>query len=347
LSTPTQPERRLLAVGAKKGTTWGTAVALGALNGIRLNALSGFNVAKEYDPANEADTPFVRTGNLTLVKPVDFTIGFDQRYDPGILGTLMALLFGTAGTPANLTGAYKHTLQWGDSQYGLFATVAAEFPAMIFEVASAKIMEFSLKVNKGLLSGEIKGRGNTLINTSAVNTLTQMDALTYADSDNRVLFSQGSVKMNAQSGADVAAATALQVSSIEVTYKRVAHDSAYAAGAGTIIEPVEGGHPEVRIKLGFPRMDSVNNANLATFIAETTQKALIKFTGALITGVLYYDLALYFPRLRMAHPEYGWSEIINSGLELVAEAAAAAPTGMTYLRPYVELVNLQTVDYLA
>jgi hypothetical protein len=347
MATPTQPERRLLAVGAKKGTAWGTAVALGALNGALVNSLSGFNFAKDYDPANEADTPFVRSGNLTLTKPVDFTLGFDMRYNPGILGTLMALLFGTAGAPTDLTGAYKHKLQWADSQYGKFAVVAAEFPSKIYEVASAKITEFTLKVNKGLLTGELKLRGNTLINTSAVNTLTQMDALTYADRENRILYAQGFVKMNEQSGAAVTAATALECNSIEVSYKRSGHDAVYSAGSATIIEPVEGGHPEIRVKLGFPRMNTVNDAFMATFIAETTQKMLIKFTGALITGANYYDLALYFPRLRMAHPEYGWSEIINAGLELVAEEAAANPTGMDYTRPYIELINTQTTDFLA
>jgi hypothetical protein len=347
MPTPTNPERRLLAIAATKGSAWGTAVALPAASGMLINSLSGFTFARDYDPADEADTPVIRSGSLTQVKPVDFTLGFDCRYDPGALGMLIALLFGTAGTPTTLvTGAYKHTFQWADSGYGKFATVVAEYPSKIYEVPSAKPTEFSLKVNKGIMAGDLKLRGNTLIETSTTNTATQMDALTYADRHNRILFGQGSVKMIAESGADPAGATALEVSSLDVSYKRVGHDAAYGAGAYTIIEPVEGGKPDFRVKLGFPRMNSINNANLAAFIAEATQKMVIKFTGAICATTYAYDLALFFPRFKIVHPEYTWAEIVSAGLELVAEEAAAISTGILYTRPYIELQNARATDYL-
>jgi hypothetical protein len=347
MATPTGSERRALAAGFKKSSTWGTAVALGAGDGALLKGLSGLIHGRDYLPAKEADTPFVLSGVMGDIKPVDFTLAFDARYDPTALGVVLALMFGTAGAPTQQggTAAYKHIFQWADTLSGKFGTFCAEYPGKIFEVASAKALEFSLKGSSGIIQGEAKLRGNTVIDTSATNTATQIDALTYADRENRIAFSHSSVKINAQSGGDVTGETALECNSWEVNYKR-GGDGVNVAGSASIIEPAEGDHPEITVKLGFPRMNSVNAAFLATFIAGTTQKLLLKCTGALIAGSYYYDLAMYFPRLRMTKPDASWEEIVKNGLELSAEQASANPTGMSYTRPYIELINLRTTDYL-
>lgn len=349
MATPTQPERRLLAAGAKKGATWGTAVALGALDGILLESLSGLLFQRDYTPQKTSDTPFVKSGDLGPIKPVDFTLGGDLQYDPGALGRLFALLFGTAGAPVQqgATAAYKHVLQWADTQYGKFATFAAEYPGKIFEVASAKPLSWELSLSGGLIKSTVKLRGNTLIEDSAINTLTQMDALTYQDRDNRARFLNGSIKMNAQSGADVTAETALEVNALTISFGREGHDAPVLAGQEYIPEPVEGGHPVVKVKLGFPRFNTVNAAFLATFKAHAPQKMLITFTGSIIADAYAYFYKFFFPRLIMQNPEPAWEDIIKNGLELVAEEAAANPTGMSYARPHVEIMNKQTTDYLA
>jgi hypothetical protein len=350
MATPTGPERRFLAVGAKKGGTWGTAIALGAGNELLVTGMSGFTPQRDYDPHEEADTPFIKSGSLGDYKPVDFTLQFLMRYNLGQLGTLIALLAGTAGTPSTLvTGAYKHVLQFADSQLGLFATVVAEYPSNIYECASVKVMEWHIKLNKGLIEAELKCRGNLIITTSTVNTLTQIDALTYTGTrDAEIRYSQAMIKMNVQSGGDVATETPLPgVNSLEISYKRGGHDGLYPAGQNYIMESSEGKHPQFSIKLGFGRMDAVNGAHLATALAETTQKMLIKFTGNLIATTYYNDLALYFPRLKMKTPTPSWDAIVKNGIELEVEEAGAVPTGMTYTRPYIEMINIQATDYLA
>jgi len=345
---PTTPEKRLLAAGAKKATTWGTAVALGAGDGILIDSDGGLARKQDYLAAKEADTPFVKEGDLGPVKEVDFSPTFFMRYDPGRLGTLIALLFGTAGTPTQqgATTAWKHVFQWADSVYGKFATFAVERPGKIWEVASAKVHGFELVVAAGLVKGTLNLRGNTVIDDSAVNTATQMDALTYVDRENRIRFTQGQVKMNAQTGEDVTGETALQINSLSISYKRSV-DAVVPGGETKIIEPVENDHPIVQVKLGFPRMNSVNAAFFSTFSAETEQKMLIKFTGALIATSYYYDLALYFPRLRIIEPDFPWDEVVPGSITLQAEEASTNPTGMSYARPYAELINKQTTDYLA
>jgi hypothetical protein len=73
---------------------------------------------------------------------------------------------------------------------------------------------------------------------------------------------------------------------------------------------------------------------------------LIEFTGPLIELGLYYKLSLYFPRLRIVDIDNPFDDIVPASITLEAEAAAAAPTGMDYARPYLELLNAYNTDYL-
>lgn len=355
MATPTGPERRLLAAGLCKGSVWGTAVALGATFGLNCKAVSGFNRSQDLLVAAEIDNPLPFSGSLDSIKPIDFTITTDMLYAPGRLGTGIAQLFGTAGAPAGPTdtSAYTHTFQWADGIVGVFSTVALEMPGKIWEIASAKPIEWSLKSSGGgFVQSELKMRGNTLIDSSAINTLTQMDALTYDDrgSMGRVTFKQQAVYMNGQAVAtDVLSTSALNAMGVEVSFKRQGFDGVVPAGASSILEPAEGGYPDIRVKLDFAHFDAANAAYLATAIAETTQKMAIRYTGLVLAGAstAYHQITLYFPRLRMLMPEASFDEIVKNGVELVAEEASAAPTGMSYVRPYMTLVNKRTTDYLA
>jgi len=349
MATPTTPERRILAAGAKKGAAWGTAVALGALDGLLITTDGGPTRKQPYLPAKEHDTPFVRAGDLGPIDPVDFALSGAWRYDPGRLGTLLAMIYGTAGAPTlQGTTAYKHIFQFKDSIEGLFAAYAKELPGKIHEVASAKPYAAEFSIADGLLNFSLSLRGNTIIDTSTVNTATQMDALTYPDRYNRVRFKDLTVKMNDESGGAVTAETALVINGMTISISRPL-DAVVPAGQDFILEPQETDHPTVTVKLSFPRATSVNTAFFAKFTAETPQKLLAKFTGALIETSYYYDLAFYFPRLKLSPdpPTYADNEVVPAEITLIAEEATAAPTGMTYMRPYGELINKQTTDYLA
>lgn len=350
MATPTGPERRFLAAGARKAVTWRTEIALGANYGLNCKAISGFNPSRDLLTAQEVDSPLPFSGALNVYKAQDFTITSDMLYSPGTLGTLIALLFGTAGSPATIdTSAKAHTFQWANACSG-FASVAVEMPGIIFSCPSALPIEWSLKSSAGgFVQSELKMRGNKIIDNSAVNTLTQMDALTYDERINHIKYEVQNVKMNAQSAGDVTGATAFEVTNVEVSYKRTGHDGVAVSGYSDINQPAEGGYPDIRIKLKWPHMDANNKTMLATAIAETTQKMLITYTHNVLAGASteYYSMKLFFPRLRMLCPEASWEEIVNYGVEFIAEEASAAPTGMTYTRPYVVLTNKRTTDYLA
>jgi len=355
MATPTSPQTRLHARGfVKSAQTWGTAEALGATDEVKLNGNSGLQPPTyPIIGTNESNLPFIKDADFGNQDPVEIAAPIDWRYEMGAAGRILAMIFGTAGAPADLTGAYKHTFQWKTDIAALFGTWAEERAAKIFESASVKPYKAEFSFTDALLKAVLSMRGDSCINTSAVNTATQMDALTCPAEpflSTRIRFKQGSVKMNAQAGADVASETALQINDFTISYERPIEGGIHAVGSEKIIEPFEegqSGHDLVSIKLNFPRSNTVNQAFFATFLAETEQKMLIKFTGALITGALYYDMAFFFPRLRIKNVTYDDEGIEVASMELIAEEAAAAPTGMDYALPYMEIVNLATTDYLA
>lgn len=359
MATPTGPSRKLLAAGftnKASDTVWGTAEALGATMGLNCKSISGFNRSQDLLVAQEIDQPVPFSGSLDSIKPVDFTVTTDMLYAPGALGTAIAMLFGTTDATPDVsdTTAYTHTWQWADTIDGSFGTFAMEMPGKIWEAASVKPMEWTLKsTGGGFVQSELKMRGNTLIDTSAVNTLTQMDALTYDDkgSMGRVTFKQQAVYMNGQAVAtDVLTTTALNAMGVEVSFKRTGFDGVIPAGASSILEPAEAGYSDIRVKLNFAHFDgATNGAYLATAIAETTQKMAIRFTGLVLAGSasVYHAITLYFPRLRMLMPEASYDDIVKNGVELIAEEADAEPTGMAYHRPYVTLVSKRSTDYAA
>lgn len=350
MAIPTIAQKRLLAAGViKSDESWGTAKAIAAAGGILIESDGGLSRSQPYLPAKESDTPFVMEGDLGPIDPVDFAPAFTMRYDPGGLGILIAQLFGTAGSPSDLgNGVYSHTFQWNDENYGEFCTFAIERPSKIFEVASAKPYMLDLNIADGFLKGTIGLRGNTLINTSAVNTLTQMDALTYKDRGNRIKFSQVEININDQSGGNLNAESALEVSDFTVHYERP-HDGLHGAGSPSIIEPAQNGQPIITVTLNFPRMNDVNDAYFADFIAETEKKLQIKCTGAIAGtgGSLTFTFLMRFPRMRIIPPvDYPFDDIVPATIQLQAEKAASNPTGMDYAQPFIFLSNERSTDYL-
>jgi hypothetical protein len=322
---------------------------MAALDELRVKGISGLVHAQDYSPGEYANTAFVSTGVLTDIKAPDVSLSGDLLYDPGSLLVAIALLFGTAGTPAGPTGttAYTHTLQWADLAAG-FATLMAEYPGIIYECASWKPSELALKVGGGRIQFDVKGRGNVVIDSSAINTAEKSGLLTFGGQDSPVLFAHAAVKMNAQSGADVAASTALVVSGMNPTFKRT-YDGVYAAGSPSIVEPKESGFPDIRLKLDFPRYATDNSTLQAAMIAGTLQKVLISITSPLLAGTaIPYSINIYYPGMRIIQQDAPWDEIVKNGIELVAEqyVSATPPTGMTYYRPYVVIVNKFATNYL-
>ena len=349
MATPTYPSKRFYAVGAAAGTTWGTAAATGAGKGLLLTSDGDVALKQKYNHNAEIDQIIPKGGVLGPVEALECNLPFDLRYDPGFLGTLIAALFNTAGTPSGTapTG-YTHSFKTADSMTR-FYTIAAERPGTIWELASMVPFKLNIKVSGGFLTATLSMRGSGFSAASATNTATQMDALTYVDLGNKIMLAEGAFWMNAASGGALSVSDVIEVSDFDYTFERPV-DSVPVAGVQGIAQPKENSAPKVSLKLTLPRASAANLAYLATFQAGTAQKLSAVFTGGVIATTYHYAMSLLFPRLvLMDPPEAKLDSIIKTVLNFEGQEAAAAPTGMTgYTRHGMELVNLLgTADYLA
>ena len=241
--------------------------------------------------------------------------------------------------------AYVHTFQWANFAAPAF-TVAETVPGAVWVVPAAIPMKLAFSVADGLLHGAITMRGNDLIATSVLNTETEMDLLTpEAEADlDFVNFQEGVAWINTQAGDALDSGDAVELSDLGADFER-AMSAKIVMGASQIANPKESGFT-IPVKLRFPDADSAKVAYLASFIAMTAMKMSLTFTGRVISGTHAYGLSVYYPRLKFTGPpDVKHADLMDAGAEFIAEEAAAAPSGMSYVRPYLTITNTRATAY--
>jgi len=332
----------------KRGSVWGTAVACGANNAVLIKSE---RIAKRVPPMVDpsAGFAFERVADQGAVS-VTGTLEAELRYDGW--WDLLALWFGTAGAPAQQggTAAYSGTLQLARNTDGKFCTLAFDKVTQIHEIPSGKIVGVTLSGRAGeavTLSVETICRDR--VAPAVVNSSTA--SWTFRERENRVLFSQGVFRCNAQSGAALASpADVIKPSGFTLAMRRNLEGDYLAEGTGKtlISEPVNNGLPEILLSLEFPQFASTTW--VAALEADTRLKADITFTGKTIAGAYKRTLTLTFPHLMVEEedaPIEGASKIPNP-VRLRALEASAAPAGMSVTLPVtLGYTATQTTDPLA
>lgn len=356
MATPTTAESRLYAAGYKLASTWGTEVALDAASELLVLKDGDLATARKQDmlPLKESNNTMLRTVVAGAVTACDFTPELYMRYEMGALGVILAQTFGTAGSPAAASALHKHTFQWATSTTGKFGTYAAEYPGKIFSVPSAKPYKFVISLQDGILKAAPTMRGNVVIDDSATNGATQMDALVGTDQGALIKFAECTKCWLAlQSHADAMASTeAVTISGFEITYGRGLETPKPANGATYLAEPGEEDFSDIRVKLDFPKNDSTNSVFFDDFQDGTAWQLILEFTSAGHLGSTgeHGVLALYFPKLLVAAvPDTKKAGMVTTSVEFIAVTSEdALPVGMTtYHLPYIELTNEKSADYLA
>lgn len=351
MATPTGSSKRYFNAALVQGSTWGTAAAVGAGNGL-LVPNDGNPMPKLTYSATDAIGQVVpQDGDFGAEEPCEFEIPFDSKcglqYAPGGIGSLIACLFGASAAPAQVgaTAGYKHVFTWADEMSDFF-TFACERSGAIREVTSLVPKKLTLKVGDGKVQGSIAVIGNRCINDSAVNTATQLDAVTPESTANFVKAQHGVLRMNTQSGGALAGSDAITVSDFTIEYERTI-DAKMVLGGTYIAQPKEG-TPKWSLKITLPYATAAAMAYETVFRAKAAQKMDIVFTGGVADATTYYTVTLGFPRIKFAlAPDSPLEDIMKADLSFIVEEAAAAPTGMTAVHPWMEIVNLRTTNYLA
>lgn len=354
MAIPVTPEGRLYCVGATLGGVWGTEIAVGA--GDEIKVLSDGDLAKarnqSYLMLKESGNTFLARGIAGPVENCDFSPEAYMRYSPGQLGTIIACAFGADTSPALVeTGVYLHTLTWEESSLGLFTTYVSEYPDKVYSVPSAKTHKVVFSLQDGVVKVTPTMRGNIIINDSLINGATQTDALTPVDPANEVrLMECVGCWLAVYDDADaLEAADAKEVSGFEITFARGLESAKISAGQSYLSEPQEEDFSDIRVKLDFPYADAFNQAMFANFIDGEHYSMSLFFTGALLGAAEHYQFNIHIPKMRLsAVPDTTKAGLIRVTAEFQAvDATLDEPEGFTSYFPYIELQNEASASYLA
>ncbi len=340
-----------IKVAIKKASVWGTAVACGAGDGVVvLPTMIRREAAIDID--DSMGILFAREGLPGMVN-VDGDIPAYLRYDS--LDVLFAMFMGVAGNPTSLgSGAYSYVYKVLTLLDGLFFTQAKNMKNYIEELPSVKVSGIKIhgEVGKPLQVTFSVIASNKVVD-SAVNTTGTFNNVTFPETLNRVRYSEGVIRMNAQSGAALAGGNTIYPSSFEFESRRNLsgeHTAQYvtASGQELIDEPAGDGGMESTLKLTFPRHTATTY--MADLVTNARKKLDITFTGALIGGSYYRQFKLQFPNLQLKNVDPVDAQgNIKEPLEFVVHGAISAPSGMTGLTDpfWISGINTRSTNPLA
>ena len=331
-----QYEGRQIIAGVKKAATWGTAVALGAGNGILLSSESLGAKAPTF-----VDDPALGQSQIREMIQTQESMagGLDGLFRWGsVWEVLLALALGTVSTPTqkSTTSAYAAVYTPKDNNDGAFATVALKKSATthnIWEVPTAKVSGFTIS---GEMGGKVKVSvnlaGNKIETQSAVNTGATMANVTYSPTvlqDNIADFGTGTyVRVNTASSSALTSAHNIYPQNFELSFTRPTDHPRFQPGSINAAEPLQDGPIQVKLKLGFDKYDS--DTYVDAIVGKTHKKVEIGIVGPAISAYTY-KLGILLPSVffTQADSPVGDMGLIPHTVDAVGLRPDTVSSGMT------------------
>lgn len=323
-----------IATSGSWGTGVATATAVGAGDGHYVMDDLGVQLSVNYTRDESAGQNFIGSVQTATTAAINGVVPTFLHYNDVFQNVLWALTLGTGGTaPVQIgaTTAYTNTFEPATNKTGRYATIVRDKSQFVTEVPGAKFTGFEISYGE---AGRAEIRwaflGDREVTDSAINTSTQVAALTFPTLGLRAHFDDMVFRLNSQSGGALGAGDAVKVSSLRVRFAQPL-DTRYVGGQVSIIEPEEDGFPECVIEVEFGRFDSVSDDFFAHHRDGVRLKGDIIFTGPTL-ATTNYGLMLQFPNLTVGSPTYpvrGGAGQVYPGVTLAALSTTTAPTGMT------------------
>jgi hypothetical protein len=328
------PRSSKVAINIATSGSWGTATAVGAGDGVWVTDDMKVSLSMQIDEDDSAGQDFIGSMQVANHNPVKAEVPTLLHYNDSFQNVLWALACGTGGTaPAAIgtTTAYTNTFEPATNKTGLYATIVRDKVEFISEVPSAKCTGFELSFgDNGRAEIVWMFLGTKEVVDSAINTSTQISALTFPTQGMRAFFKQLSFRINAQSGGALSGSDAVSITDLKFKYEQPL-DELMIAGQDYLIEPEDNDYPEITLDITFARLDSTSEDYIGYHRDNTSLKADMTLTGTAI-ATSNYKLLFQFPNLIVASAPIefkGGAENVMPSVSLKAYKAAAAPTGMT------------------
>lgn len=340
---------REIVAALKLASTWKTAVACGANDGILILSES-FKQTIERNKDDSAGLAFIQRSDKGKISAGGGIEAY-MRYEGWDLA--LALIMGGAGTPSLLDStAYSNSYTLANTLAGIFGTFAIlKKSDIVWEAPSWKPNSFKLSGEfNAPLKLSMDGTPNLIDLASSTNTAASMASVSYPDKGNRIIWnSDAYFRINDQSGDALDSDDGIYPASFDLSFSRP-QDIDYTTGYDCD-EPVDSDFPEPVLTLNFPRYNDANHAFFADWDAFTSKKMEIYFKGALIESTYYYEFKLTFPHLKVVDPEAAMSGPgkIPMSMSFDVFGCDSAPTGMTGITlPFqIDVQNTRSTSPLA
>ena len=361
ITTGAKAGNGVAAAAFEQGSTWGTAVAVGASDGIRIlsEGIQGGRIALERPTVGLPWGDKPDTGAEVWRGPVSGDLFYNAN-----CGKFLSYVYGTSGaptqTPPSTGTTYLHVCDLANSLTKFMTLVLARraqvgVATKWHEYDSAMMARVVYRGSgNGRVSWEADIIAANLDRDSSTNTTTQTDAVTVPTVLGAVRFPDGLFRLNAQaSGALSSTTDDVGIAGFELEIMRpLSPDDFLADGTGNLAQPAEQDACSVLLRVDLRSYDA--DTYIAAWLAGTEYKADLKFLGTGLAPASGSDpyFQFQFPRLVLAgQPQ---ANIAGRGriahrVEFKALIASAAPTGMTGVTQPVRLnvLDTDTAAYLS
>ncbi len=324
-----------IATAGSWSTSAAVATAVGAGDGHYLRDDVDIQLKKNYVYEDSPNQAFIGAVQVSTHEAIAAQLPMWLHYNDVFQNVLWALALGTGGTAPVAIGtstAYNNTFEPATTRTTLYATILRDKVQDISEVPGAVFTGVELRVaDNGRMEVDWAFTGDTEKIDSAINTATQVSALTFPTKGLRAFWKDAVVRINSQSGGALGPSDAVKVTGMKLKFSQPV-DVKYVGGQATIIQPLDNGFPDISLELTFARYDATSKAFFNAHRDGSVYKADIILTGPQIgTTTTSYGLKLEFPNLSV--PAYTaplpGTQQGEPTIMLSAMATTTAPTGMT------------------
>ena len=342
----------IMTMGATSGT-YGTAVAAGAGDRIACKsapAITAQSLVKNPVGTGQIMAPQSIVGRKTPVVNLSGDVGYRNGFDK-----ILAQFFGTSAAPAEQTptkGEYMHRLTLKTTAnyvYNTFAYLLASGDTLEFPSAMVRSININVPEVHSISQYSAEILGNKAELSSAVNTSAVVTAATISDSEVATVTEDSDFWMNTSGGGAVSGSDQFNITSYNLTLTRPQDFIGNIKNSTGNAVPVE--TDVVAGTLTVTLQEQADKTYWTAWEAETVYKSKFKTEGSIIaSGSVNRAISIYLPLMKLeGTPEYTTTEAgFNTvTLNFTLFAASAAPTGMSSVYPYVEIINTRATTYVA
>lgn len=327
MSTPNRQNTYAIA----KGATWDTLPTLGANSQMLPQSISGL----ERQIANAPDQAAGHglTKNSVQGPDMPVTPNFSLwLYETDYITLLLTAMFFGNDTVTGVGDPYTHTMVLQETAnyfYGMGYEAASENRS----ITSALIESITetYEGDAGILTHAYTCKGTK--SHTAGSILGSATCKTFAAP---FLMQNTTLWINNQSEGALDYQNEIEVTDLQITFNRPS-DSVHATGNSVIMQPIQGGYPDMTISFKIPLNPSstynpTESQNLYDdFVAGTLKKIEITNSGTTADR----ERKLYLPEVFLTNVTEPTEEIISCQVEGRIQVADSNPTGMANTAPYI------------